>query len=123
MRGSEGGRRKSAIRQLAGGLPYTFPTKGGPARTREDGTFRIELRSYDSPDDLGRGKYRSQLLEEEYPSRKLAEAEIAEREPELIASGALAIMVAVPHDGPSSQPVGVRAELAGTVKGEVGRLL
>ena len=33
----------------------TFPKKGGHARRKGSGTFRIEVRSYVSPDDLGRG--------------------------------------------------------------------
>lgn len=59
-------------------------------------TFSIELRSYDSADDLGRGRYRPHIIGDPYPSKEEAEENIALLEPRLIKSGAVAIMVAVP---------------------------
>ena len=58
--------------------------------------FKIELRAYGSPDDLGLGKYRPHLLDGEYPSKEAAEAEISRQEEILQASGAVATMVPVP---------------------------
>lgn len=86
--------KPSGIEQRAEAAGQPRPSK--EERKKIEGPYRIELRCYGSPDDLGLGRYRSHILEGVYETQELAEEEISIQEPLLQAAEAIAAMVPVP---------------------------
>lgn len=85
---------------LAGVLDERFAVitfcQKGLATSEPPQRFKIEVRSYNSADDLGLGRYRSRLMDPEYTSREDAQTEASRLEEQLIASGALVTLEVVP---------------------------